>query len=116
MTKKQKVEFVINKLEELLGAGEENADIYALMGYNTRKMGKWKKAFKFYEKALEIDPNHIQALEYYGEGLVDQGNMEKAQEMLTRLGQICMSCSQYRALENVIAGDKSKAAKPGGKW
>ena len=35
-----------------------DADGWNLYGYTSRKMGKFDKAKVYYDKALEIDPNH----------------------------------------------------------
>lgn len=98
--------------------GEASADVYTMMAYNNRKLKNYEAAFELYRKALEINPHHIQALEYYGEGLVEVGKIDKAKNHLATLEQVCgRTCAQYRTLKNLIdAKTGAKPAKPKGKW
>lgn len=50
-----------------------------------RKSGNLVKAETFYNKALNIDPNHKGALEYIGELYVDTKRMDKAKQTLIKL-------------------------------
>ena len=45
----------------------KQADKFNLLGFTARKSGNLQAAGEYYEQALEINPKHIQALEYQGE-------------------------------------------------
>src|SRR5262249_23066506 len=56
----------VAELTPMLGT-HHHADVYNLMGFSLRKLGEYKEAATFYQKALEFDPEHRGALEYQGE-------------------------------------------------
>ena len=60
----------------------KEADKYNLLGFTARKSGDLNAAAEYYKKALEINPKHIQALEYQGELYLQLGEMEKAKKNL----------------------------------
>jgi len=64
---------------------------------------------KYYQTALEIDPKHKGALEYYGELLLLKNDLAGAESLLKRLDKICtFSCEEYRDLKKSIQAYKSK--------
>lgn len=92
-------------------ATHENADVYNLYAFASRKTGDRKTAATFYAKALDYDQNHLGALEYQGEMYVEMGEMKKAQANLAKLVTLCPSgCEEREDLEKVIkaAGKKPK--------
>ena len=42
---------------------KNNADLYNLMGFSARKLGRYDDSMAYYTKALDINPKHIGALE-----------------------------------------------------
>merc|ERR1711871_605605 len=54
----------------------KQADKYNLLGFTARKSGDLKSAGVYCEKALEINPKHIQALEYQGELYLQLGEID----------------------------------------
>jgi tetratricopeptide (TPR) repeat protein len=94
----------------LRGMGyDDNADVATLIGYASRKLGRYDDAKYWYEKALAADPNHARTWSYYGMWQAEQGNMLKAKEDLDKVGQICgnSTCYEYVALKEVIDGTKT---------
>ncbi|MBT8459392.1 MAG: tetratricopeptide repeat protein [Boseongicola sp.] len=54
-------------------------------GFVARKSGDWESAERFYLAAIDANPNNLLARSYYGQGLVDAGLIEAAEEQLTEI-------------------------------
>ncbi|WP_208948169.1 tetratricopeptide repeat protein [Segnochrobactrum spirostomi] len=91
----------------LAASGMQDADTLNYMGYASRKLGHLKAAETYYKRALAVNPNHIGALEYYGEALVKMGRIDQAKRNLARLETLCgMNCEEYHDLAHAIASGK----------
>jgi len=64
-------------------------DILTYTGYAWRKLGQYDKAEAYYREALGIAPNHVGATEYYGELMVERGDLAGARRMLAKLETVC---------------------------
>jgi tetratricopeptide (TPR) repeat protein len=85
-----------------------NADAQNLLGYSWRKSGNLDLAFKYYNEALRIDPDHKGAHEYIGEAYLMANNLPKAEEHLARLNKLCFfPCSEYTELKKAVERYKS---------
>ena len=81
----------------------KEADKYNLLGFTARKSGDLNAAAEYYNKALKINPKHIQALEYQGELYLQLGEMEKAKKNLEKIKTICwFICKEKKMLEEAI--------------
>jgi tetratricopeptide (TPR) repeat protein len=81
----------------------QHADLYNLMGFSLRKLGDYKQALTFYNKALDFDAVHKGAHEYLGELYVETGQVEKAKEQLAVLSKICpVGCEELTDLQQAI--------------
>ena len=81
----------------------KEADKYNLLGFTARKSGDLNVAAEYYKKALEINPKHIQALEYQGELYLQLGEMEQAKRNLEKIKTICwFICKEKKMLEEAI--------------
>ena len=81
----------------------KQADKYNLLGFTARKSGNLKAAGEYYEKALEINPKHIQALEYQGELYLQLGDIDQAKRNLEKINEICwLICKEKKMLKNAI--------------
>jgi tetratricopeptide (TPR) repeat protein len=81
----------------------KEADKYNLLGFTARKSGDLNVAAEYYKKALEINPKHIQALEYQGELYLQLGEMEQAKKNLEKIKTICwFICKEKKMLEEAI--------------
>ena len=92
----------------------ESAEWHNLLGYALRKKTPpdLAAAETHYKRALEIDPKHRQALEYYGELFLMKGDLAGAEGMLGRLDKVCVfSCEEFRDLKAAIARFKAQAGK-----
>jgi tetratricopeptide (TPR) repeat protein len=59
-----------------------------LVGYTSRRLGDYPAAFKAYQVAIYLKPDFAQAREYYGEGLVETGDLPGAKQQLAALQKI----------------------------
>jgi tetratricopeptide (TPR) repeat protein len=85
---------------------DEDPDVANLIGYASRKLGRYDDAKIWYERALAIDPNHTLTWSYLGMWYAEQGNMLKAKEELTKVESICgnTDCREYKLLQAAIDG------------
>jgi len=93
----------IDMLSEILRFEPENADAYNLLAYSQRNVGEFDAAMENYNKALQIDPKHANALEYQGELFLKLGKTEDAQKNLVLISEICPGgCDAKTQLEAAI--------------
>jgi tetratricopeptide (TPR) repeat protein len=88
---------------------DDNADVATLIGYASRKLGRYDDAKYWYDKALAADPNHALTWSYYGMWHAEQGNLLKANDDLEKVHAICGNtvCREYVELKAVIDGTKT---------
>ena len=78
---------------------DDRADVANLIGYSYRKLGDYKVAQIWYERALRADPNHVRTWQYYGLWQLEQGNRDQAQYHLNRIAALAGTDSEeYRSL------------------
>jgi tetratricopeptide (TPR) repeat protein len=84
---------------------DDNADVATLIGYASRKLGRYDDAKVWYERALAADPNHAVTWSYYGMWQAEQGNVLKAKDDLEKVRLICgIDCRPYKMLKDAIDG------------
>ena len=85
---------------------DDNADVATLIGYASRKLGRYDDAKVWYERALAADPKHAVTWSYYGMWHAEQGNILKAKDDLEQVRLICgnTDCKEYKALKDAIDG------------
>jgi len=85
---------------------DDNADVATLIGYASRKLGRYDDAKLWYDRALAADPNHALTWSYYGMWHAEQGNILKATDDLEKVRSICgnTTCREYTALKAAIDG------------
>jgi tetratricopeptide (TPR) repeat protein len=88
---------------------DDNADVANLLGYASRKLGRYDDAKFWYERSLAADPNHALTWSYYGVWHAEQGNVLKAKDDLERVRIICgnTDCPEYKLLKDAIEGTAS---------
>ena len=87
---------------------DENADVANLIGYSSRKLGRYEDSKFWYEKALAANPQHARTWSYYGMWQAEQGNMLKALDYLETVRSICgTGCEEYTELKGVIDGTRT---------
>ena len=75
---------------------DKNPDIQNLLGFAYRNSGQLEPAFRHYERALKLDPQHLGAHEYVGEAYLMAKNPAKAEAHLAALTRICPSLCEPR--------------------
>jgi tetratricopeptide (TPR) repeat protein len=84
---------------------DDNADVATLIGYASRKLGRYDDAQLWYDRALAADPKHALTWSYYGMWQAEQGNVLKAKDDLEIVRTICgTECREYTALKAAIDG------------
>ena len=84
---------------------DDNADVATLLGYASRKLGRYDDAKVWYERALAADPDHAVTWSYYGMWQAEQGNVLKAKDDLEKVRLICgTDCRAYQMLKDTIDG------------
>lgn len=82
-----------------------------LMGYSLRQkeIPDLLGAEKYYQAALNIDPNHKGVLEYYGVLKLIKNDLAGAEDLLAKLDKICFfGCEEYSDLKEEIKKYKVK--------
>jgi tetratricopeptide (TPR) repeat protein len=96
----------IDKLKSL--GHDDNPDVANLIGYSSRKLGRYDDSKLWYERALAADPAHARTWSYYGMWHAEQGNLLKAREYLAKVETLCgTKCREYTELKGVIAGTRT---------
>jgi Flp pilus assembly protein TadD len=89
-----------------------NADIQNYLGYAYRQSGRLELAFKYYARALQLDPRHRGAHEYVGEAYLLVHDVAKAEEHLAALQRICLiPCEEYEDLKGAVADYRGRAGR-----
>lgn len=90
---------------------KQSADWHNLMGFSLRLKTPPQLAMAegHYQAALEKNPMHLGALEYYGELLLLKKDLPGAQALLKRLEKACASgCEELSDLQKSIAEFQAK--------
>ena len=88
---------------------KDDADGWTLLAFSSRKLGSYANAEKYYEKALDLDPENKAALEYQGELFVVLDKLQLANENLNKLKTLCPdSCDELEKLEHFISSKIEK--------
>ena len=96
----------IDKLKSL--GHDDNADVANLIGYSSRKLGRYEDSKLWYERALAADPAHARTWSYYGMWHAEQGNLLKARDYLAKVESLCgTKCRDYTELKGVIEGTRT---------
>jgi len=90
------------QLLEVSPAETEAADRQNLLGYTARKLERFDQSEKHYAEALRLDPEHLDALEYQGELLVQTGRIDAAKANLAQLNRLCGNCEQAKELAEAL--------------
>jgi tetratricopeptide (TPR) repeat protein len=86
-------------------------DILTYLGFANRKLGNFGVAEDYYRQALAASPGHLGATEYYGELMVERGDLAGAKRMLKKLENSCgFGCAQADELRRWIIAAKPKAS------
>ena len=90
----------------------DNPDLQNYLGYSYRNLKQFDLAFKYYKRAIELDPRHRGAHEYIGEAYLMVNDLPNAEKHLAALRGICLlPCEELEDLEREVAAYKAK--RPG---
>ena len=97
----------IDKLKAL--GRDDHPDVANLIGYSSRKLGRYDDSKVWYERALAADPTHTRTWSYYGMWHAEQGNLLKARDYLAKVETLCGNtrCREYTELKGVIEGTRT---------
>lgn len=83
-------------------------DILTYLGFANRKLKRFDVAESYYLAALAVAPNHRGATEYYGELMVERGDLAGAKLKLAALDTQCQfGCAEAEELRRWIAAGHS---------
>jgi len=86
-------------------------DILTYLGFVNRKLGRLTVAEDYYRQALAAAPDHLGATEYYGELMVERGDIAGARHMLAKLETTChFGCAQADELRRWIVAGKQPSS------
>jgi tetratricopeptide (TPR) repeat protein len=86
-------------------------DILTYLGFANRKLGRYDVAESYYRQALASAPAHRGATEYYGELMVERGNLKGAKHMLAKLEAQCsFGCAEAEELRRWIDAKHAPAS------
>jgi cytochrome b involved in lipid metabolism len=93
----------LNLLKQADSTYANNADVNNLLGFSSRNLKQFSASARYYQKALRINPNHLGALEYQGELLLQTKKVSAAKKNLAKLKQLCgVNCEEYLDLKKAI--------------
>jgi Flp pilus assembly protein TadD len=81
---------------------KNNADVYNYLGIVYRKHRDFTTARQYYNRALQIDPEHRPTLAYLGEWHIETGDPSGAIETFRKLRRICLDCRETHALDAAL--------------
>jgi tetratricopeptide (TPR) repeat protein len=101
-------EAAIAELERAAAAFGPHPDILTYLGFANRKLKRFEIAEGYYRAALEAAPGHRGATEYYGELMIERGQLADARTMLSRLDAQCrFGCAEAEELRRWVAAGHS---------
>lgn len=93
----------ITSLNASLAQFGSHPDILTYLGFANRKLKHYDVAESYYRQALAIAPSHRGANQYYGELMVERGDLPGARKQLVRLEKICtFGCYEVAELQRWI--------------
>lgn len=88
-----------------LAPDQLDARILNMKGFSHRKLGQIEKGMAFYKHSIAVDPTYTLVREYYGEALLQIGDVAAAKNQLNTIKDICQSenCEPYQQLFAAIS-------------
>lgn len=106
-----KFEEAIESLNAAHATFGPHPDVLTYLGFANRKLGRYETAERYYKAALAAVPDHRGATEYYGELMVERGDLRGAERMLARLESRCdFGCAEADELRRWIEAARSRAS------
>ena len=84
-------------------ANKNNPDAFNMLGFSNRKLGNNDEAFSYYNKALDLDPEHLGTHEYIGRLYLNLEQLEESKKHFRILKALCyFGCEELKSLEKAI--------------
>ena len=97
------------RFEVALKRNPDSADLQNYLGYTHRNLKQYELAFKYYKRAIELEPRHRGAHEYIGEAYLQVNDLPNAEKHLAALRGICLlPCEELDDLEKAVNAYKAK--------
>ena len=91
-------------LETALVVDPRNRAAFNVLARVAQKQKLYGQAVRFTNKALELEPNDLEALAIQGEAMVEMGAVPRARQNLAKLQKLCPAgCRQVASLSAAIA-------------
>jgi tetratricopeptide (TPR) repeat protein len=104
----KRYEEAITSLRSAQQAFGPHPDILTYLGFANRKLKRFDVAEAHYRAALAIAPDHRGATEYFGELMVERGDLAGARAMLAKLDRVCrFGCAEAEELRGWISAGRS---------
>ena len=101
--KKENYAGALKDLEVYVYENPQNANGWNLIGFASRKLGKYEDAELYYKTGLEINPTHDDILAYQGELYLETNRYDLALSNLEKLTEICVfNCDEKVELSKAI--------------
>lgn len=98
----------IESLQAARASFGPHPDILTYLGFANRKLKRFDVAEDYYRQALAVAPTHRGATEYFGELMVERGDLSGARTMLAKLDAQCrFGCAEAEELRAWIAAGRS---------
>ena len=95
----------IESLQRARATVGAHPDVLTYLGFANRKLHHFDLAESYYRQALAVAPNHKGATEYYGEMMIERGDMAGAKRMLAKLDSLCtFGCAEADELRRWVDG------------
>ena len=93
----------IDALQHARATFGAHPDVLTYLGFANRKLRRYDVAESYYRQALAVAPNHKGATEYYGEMMIERGDMAGAKRMLAKLDSLCtFGCAEAEELRRWV--------------
>lgn len=104
----------LDRSREAVALDSTYAEAWNLVGFTSRKLGDYPHSFEAYRVALRIQPDFALAHEYYGEGLLETGDLAGARLQLAALRRLDAGAVGDVSLADELQGaiDRYVAAHP----
>ena len=80
-----------------------NPDAFNMLGFSNRKLGNNDEAFSYYNKALDLSPEHLGTHEYIGRLYLNLDQPEESKKHFRILKALCyFGCEELKSLEVAI--------------
>lgn len=98
-------------LETALAVDPRNRSAFVDLAKVAQRQKLFGRTVRLTNKALELEPNDLDAIAIQGEAMVELGAVPRARENLAKLQRICTSgCKQVSALQAAISRGPTVAA------